>query len=112
VQTFLMYVVVIVLMTPLLLFYGIPFIVAARFFHRHTALWLGERTRFVLACGIASLGIAPAFDDFLMAKSIYLVWWNGGTVPAAAALVSFAITWLVVTLQARTLAHAHGRQYA
>jgi hypothetical protein len=111
-QTFLMYVVVIVLMTPLLLFYGLPFIAVARLVHTCSALWLRERTRFVLACGIASLGIAPAFDDFLMPKSIYLVWLSGGSVPLFAALVSFAITWVVVMLQLHTLTRHHGRQYA
>jgi len=58
-QTFLMVLVIVVLMAPLLLVYGIPFIVPAIVLHAYTALWLSERTRLVLACGIASLGIAP-----------------------------------------------------
>jgi hypothetical protein len=111
-QTFLMVVVILVLLTPLLLFYGLPFIIAAKLFHRHTALWLSERTRFIAACGIASLGIAPAFDDFWMPKSIYLYFWNGDPVNPGAAVLSFALTCAVVTLKARTLARKHSQQYA
>jgi len=102
-QTFLMAVLILVLLTPLLLFYGLPFIAAAVLFHRHSARWIGSRPRFVIACGIASLGIAPLFDPYWAPRSIYLLLWAGTPVDPWAAMLSFAITWLVVTLQARTV---------
>jgi hypothetical protein len=110
-QTFLMYVVIVVLMAPLMLFYGLPFIFAAKLFHAATPIWLTQRTRFVAACGIAALGIAPAFDEFLTPKSIYLVWLDGGSVPLPAVAASLALTWLVVMFQLRMLARHRAHQY-
>jgi hypothetical protein len=104
-QTFLMGLVIVVLLTPLLLFYGLPFIAAAKALHAATRRRLTESRRLVLASGIAALGIAPAFDDFLMPKSIYLVLLDGEPVAPAAAFLSFTLTWLVVGVQLRTLAH-------
>ena len=111
-QTFLMVIVILVLMTPLLLFYGLPFIVAAKLFHSLTPLWLTERTRLGAACGIAALGIAPSFDAFWMPKSIYLELLAGNPVDPLAALLSLGLTWLVVTLQVHLFAHRRSRQYA
>jgi hypothetical protein len=111
IETFLMYLVITVLMTPLLAFYGLPFIVAARLFHRATPLWLTERARLVAACGIASLGIAPAYDAYMAPKSIYLWLLAGDEVGLGAAALSFALTWLIVYLQVRMLARGHARHY-
>ena len=110
-QTFLMYVVIVVLLTPLLLFHGIPFIVAAWLFYKRSAPSLSERTRFVLACGIASLGIAPAFDEHLMPKAIWLVLVGGGSVWPLTAILSFAITWTLVATQLRTVMHLRSHHY-
>ena len=104
-QTFLMAALIVVLLTPLLLFYGLPLIAVGVLFYRHTARWLRSGARFVIACGIASLGIAPLFDQYWAPKSVYLLLWSGTPVDPWAAMLSFAITWLIVTLQARTLFH-------
>ena len=104
-QTFVIHALIVILLTPLLLFYGLPFIVAARLFHRHTTLWLSERMRFTLACGIASLGIAPSFDEYRGPMAIWLHWWSGEEVGAVTVLVSFALTWLIVQFQLKTLTH-------
>ena len=100
-QTFLMVVVILVLLAPLLLFYGLPFIIAAWLFHRHTTLWLSERMRFI-----------AAVDDFWMPRAIYLCWWNCDPVKPSAAVLSFALTWAVVLLTAHTLTRRRSRQYA
>ncbi|MBV8500340.1 MAG: hypothetical protein JO006_01325 [Paucibacter sp.] len=97
-QTFLMVALIVVLMSPLLVFCGLPLIAAAVLFHRLTPLWLGERSRRLIACGIAALGVAPAFDQFWMPKNIYLCWLDGDSVEPWFALASFFVTWLVVTL--------------
>ena len=102
-QTFLMCVVILVLLTPLLLFYGLPFIFAAWLFFTRTASRLDPRPRLVVACGVAALGIAPLFDDYWAPKSTYLLLWSGTPVNPWAALASFALTWLVLMLQARPL---------
>jgi hypothetical protein len=60
--------------------------------------------RFTLACGIAALGIAPSFDMYRGPMAIWLRWWNGETVGADVALLSFALTWPIVQLQLKTLA--------
>jgi len=111
-QTILMVLVIVVLMAPLLLVYAIPFIVPAIVFHSYTALWLGERTRLVLASGIASLGIAPAFDQFWAPKSMYLRLLEGDPVDPMAALASFAVTWVIVALAAAQFARLRSRRYA
>jgi hypothetical protein len=111
-QTFLMYVVITVLLSPLLVFYGLPFVIAAWLFHRWTPLWLGARSRFMGACAIAALGIAPAYDDFLMPKAIYLRLMDGDDVALGACALAFALTWLIVMAQVRLIRHRHSRQYA
>ncbi len=104
-QTIVIHALIVILLAPLLLCYGLPFIGAAVLFHRYTTAWLGERMRFTVACGIAALGIAPSFDMYRGPTAIWLRWWNGETVGALAALLSFALTWLIVQLQLKTLAH-------
>jgi len=97
-QTFLKVVTIVVLMAPLLAIYGVPFIVSAKLFHSYTVLWLRDRTRLVFACGIASLGVAPAFDAFWAPKSIYLRLFDGDPVNPGSAALSIAVTWIVLTL--------------
>lgn len=103
-QAFTIYFVITVLMHGLLLFYGIPFIIAARFFHRWTVLWLNDRTRFALACGIAAVGIAPAYDFHRMPTPIYTWWLQGQSVSGLYLLTSVALTWLIVWFKAGKLA--------
>lgn len=108
-QQFLIYLVITVLMTPLLLFYGIPFIIVARVLHRYSALWWSARTRFVLCCGVASLGIAPAYDVYRAPRPIYTWLIQGDEVGAGFMVASFLVTWGVVMLQLKTL---HGHRHA
>ena len=61
-QTFFVYAVITILMAPLLVVYGLPFIVAAKVFDHFAQLWLKDSTRFLASCGIAALGIAPALS--------------------------------------------------
>ncbi|HSN79411.1 MAG TPA: hypothetical protein VLR44_03425 [Rhodoferax sp.] len=103
-QEFLIYLVITVLMSPLLIVMGIPFIIVAKIFHRVSARWMSAGPRFVLACGIATLGIAPAYDMHRMPTPIYTWLMAGDPVSMPHMLFSFAITWLVILLQTHKLA--------
>ncbi|HUL94460.1 MAG TPA: hypothetical protein VLT89_00530 [Usitatibacter sp.] len=111
-ETFLMYTTITVIMAPLLLVYGIPFIAAAFLFHRATPLWLSARARLVGASAISALGIAPGYDAYMAPTPVYVRLLEGYAVPAGAAVISFAVTWLVVYLKAHALAGRRARQYA
>ena len=109
-QTFLMYVVITVLMAPLLLFYGLPFVVPARLLLRANPLRLPDRANTALACGIAALGVAPAYDAYRAPKSIYLWIVAGDTVGVGAALLSFAATWLIIYAKQRAFSRLSRRK--
>jgi len=104
-QTFFIYAVITILMAPLLLVYGIPFIVAAKVFDHFAQLWMKDSTRFIASCGIASLGIAPAYDMYRAPLPIYTHLLGGDSVGAGFMLVSFLVTWLIVVVQAKQIAH-------
>jgi hypothetical protein len=104
-QEFLIHVVILVLMTGVLLFWAIPFIAVALWFHRASAPRLGAHARFVAACGIAALGIAPHFDAYRQPYPIWLRWCEGDAVGAGYALASFALTWALVMLQLKAMHH-------
>ena len=110
-QTFLLVAVILILMAPLLLFYGAPFIVLAALLHRPLARRLTVQSSGWLSSGVAALGIAPAFDSFCAPKSIYLRLLEGDRVAAPAAVISLAATWLAVWLAATAVARlrAHAR---
>ena len=105
-QEFLIHLVITVLMSAVLLFWAIPFIAAAVFFHRRSAPRLGPQARLLMACGIAALGIAPHFDAYRQPLTIWLRWWHGDEVSIGYALLSFIVTWAVVYGQMRLL-HRH-----
>jgi acyl-CoA reductase-like NAD-dependent aldehyde dehydrogenase len=107
-QNFLVYVVITVLMVPLLVAYGLPFIVAAKAFHRITRNGLSEKRRFIVACGIAALGIAPAYDMYRAPLPIYAFLMDGRNPGWGFMVVSFLVTWVVVVVQAKHLAHFLG----
>lgn len=108
-QNFLVYAVITILMAPLLLVYGLPFIAAATLFHRLTRHRLADSRRFIAACGIAAAGIAPAYDLYRAPLPIY-VWLIDGRSPGLLAMgVSFAVTWVLIALQLRQLAHLRAR---
>lgn len=111
-QNFLVYAVITVLMAPLLLVYGIPFILLARVFNHFAQLWLPDRSRFVLSCGIASLGIAPAYDVYRAPLPIYTHLLQGDNVGVGFMLASFLVTWVLVVLQTRQLMHLRGHKAA
>ena len=104
-QTFFIYAVITILMAPLLVVYGIPFIVAAKVFDHFAQLWLKDSTRFAVTCGIASLGIAPAYDLYRAPLPIYTHLLGGDSVGAGFMLASFLITWLSVVVQVKQIAH-------
>ena len=103
-QEFLIYLVITVLMSPLLIVMGLPFIIGAGVFQRYGARFISAGPRFALACGIATLGIAPAYDMHRMPTPIYTWLMAGDPVSMPHMLVSFAITWLVLFLQTHKLA--------
>lgn len=104
-QTFLVYLVITVLMAPLLVVYGLPFIAVAKLFDHFAQLWFKDSTRFVLSCGIASLGIAPAYNEYRAPLPMYVHLLQGDSVGTGFALASFFLTWIVVILQVRQLMH-------
>lgn len=104
-QTFSIYAVITILMAPLLVVYGIPFIVAAKVFDHFAQLWLKDSTRFIASCGIASLGIAPAYDIYRAPLPIYTHLISGESVGVGFMLISFLITWLIVVVQVKQIAH-------
>jgi hypothetical protein len=112
-QEFLIYLVITVLMNPLLIIFGIPFILLAKAFHRYTVLWIADGRRFALACGIAALGIAPAYDEHRMPTPIYtwLMHWEIAGDPEALTplymAISFLVTWAIVWFKAGKLAKKH-----
>jgi MFS family permease len=110
-QTFFIYAVITILMTPLLLVYGIPFVVAARLFNHFTRRRLKDSTRFVAACGIAALGIAPAYDSYRAPLPIYTWLLEGRSVGAGFMLASFLVTWVLVVVQTKHLLHAFGPKH-
>lgn len=110
-HTFFIYAVITILMTPLLVVYGIPFILAAKLFDHFAQLWFKDSTRFVLSCGIAALGIAPAYDSYRAPLPMYTWLLDGKGLGAAYMLASFVVTWLLVVLQTKQLLHVFGPKH-
>ncbi|TXH87009.1 MAG: hypothetical protein E6Q78_15800 [Rhodoferax sp.] len=113
-QLFFVYAVITILMAPLLVVYGLPFIAIARVFDHFAQLWFKDSTRFVLSCGIASLGIAPMYDEYRSPLPMYVHWLQGDSVGLGLGFVlaSFVVTWIVVVLQVRQIQHLRGRHAA
>ena len=103
VQTFLMFATITVIMAPLLLAYGLPFIGAALLFHRSAPGTLAPGARLAIAAAIAALGIAPAYDAYHSPSPIYVWIAKGHAIPGVASFASFIVTWLAVCLVARSL---------
>ncbi len=111
-QNFLVYAVITILMVPLLVVYGLPFIALAKLFHHFGQLWFKDSTRFMLSCGIASLGIAPMYDEYRAPLPIYVHWMQGDSAGVGFVLASFVLTWVVVMVQLRQIQHLRGRHAA
>ncbi len=111
-QNFFIHAVIIILMAPLLVFYGLPFVFVAKVFNHYGKLWYSDKARFILACGIASIGIAPAFDRYRAPMPIYYTWLTEGTtVSLGYMVVSFLVTWVVVMEQTKTLSRLFGHKH-
>ena len=111
-QNFLVYAIITLLMAPLLLVYGIPFIAAAGLFNHITRQGLSDSVRLLLCCGIASLGMAPAYDMYRAPLPIY-TWILAGHAPGLGfMLASFLVTWVVVLAQTRLWLRRSGRRNA
>lgn len=95
-QQFMIYLVVTILMTPLLLFYGTPFLIVARLLYRRAGGVLGDGKRLMLACAIAALGIAPAYDVYRAPRPIYTWWIQGDPVGPGFTVASLFVTWCVL----------------
>lgn len=104
-QTFFIYAVITILMAPLLVVYGLPFIAVAKVFDHFAQLWMKDSTRFIASCGIASLGIAPAYDIYRAPLPIYTHLLGGDSVGAGFMLASFLVTWLIVVVQVKQITH-------
>jgi hypothetical protein len=110
-QIFFIYAVITILMAPLLVVYAIPFIVVAKVFDHFAQLWFKDSTRFVLSCGIASLGIAPAYDIYRAPLPMYTWLMDGKSLGVGFMLASFVVTWVVVVVQTKHLAHLFGSKH-
>ena len=111
-QNFLVYAIITLLMAPLLLVYGIPFIAAAGLFNHITRQGLSDSVRLLICCGIASLGMAPAYDMYRAPLPIY-TWILDGHAPGLGfMLASFLVTWVVVLAQSRLWLRRSGRRNA
>lgn len=102
-QNFFIYSLITILMSPLLVVYGIPFILMAKGFDHFARRRLKDSTRLVLSCGIASLGMAPAYDMYRAPLPIYTWLWDGRSPGFGFMLFSFLMTWLVVIVLVRQL---------
>ena len=111
-QNFLVYAIITLLMAPLLLVYGIPFIVAAGLFNHITRQGLSDSRRLLIFCVIATLGMAPAYDMYRAPLPIY-TWILDGHAPGLGfILASFLVTWVVVLAQSRLWLRRSGRRNA
>ena len=101
VQTFIMYVVITVFMAPVVLGFGIPFIILAGVVYRWAAPGLSHAARLALACGVAALGIAPAYDAYAGPLPIYVRLLRNESVTTGAAVASVAATWILFLVVAQ-----------
>jgi len=111
-QSLLMYAAITVLMAPLLVVYGLPFIAGARGFSYFAQLWLSERSRLLIASAIAALGIAPSYDVYKSPVPIYARLLDGAEVSGPFMLASFLVTWIVVMALARRIGHVLAKRNA
>jgi len=103
-QTALLYVVITVLMSGVIVTFGLPFLAAAWAFARWTRGALADRTRLGLAAAIAAIGIGPDYDAYRGPLPIYMRLVRGEPVVPIAAVVSLVVTWLVLFAIARLVA--------
>ena len=95
-QIAIQYAVVTLLMSGVLIGFGLPFILVAWAVFRWTAGRITGRARPALASAIAALGVAPSYDPYGGPLPVTVRLMRGEPVTLLAALVSFAVTWLVL----------------
>ena len=103
-QSALLYFVITLLMSGVVVAFGLPFLVAAWVFARWTRGALADGTRLALAAAIAAIGIAPNYDAYRGPLPIYMRLVRGEPVTLVAAIVSLVATWLVLYAVARLIA--------
>ncbi len=100
-QTAIMYVVITLLMSGVLVGFGLPFLALAWFAWRWTVGRLGETARLAVASAIAAIGIAPAYDAYKGPLPIWVRLLRGEPVTLVSALIAIVVTWLVLMALAR-----------
>ncbi len=108
-QTAIMYAVITLLMSGLLVGFGLPFLALAWLAWRWTAGRLGDAARLALASAIAALGIAPAYDPYGGPLPIAVRLMRGEPVTVLGALVSLSATFIVLVALARLLVRRRPR---
>jgi hypothetical protein len=103
-QLALLYIVITVLMSAVIIAFGLPFLVAGWLFARFTRGAIAAGPRIALAAAVAALGIAPNYDAYRGPLPIYMRLVRGEPAPFVASAVSLVITWLVLLAIARFFA--------
>jgi hypothetical protein len=102
--TVLLYVVITLLMSGVIIAFGLPFLFAAWIFAHLTRGALADGSRLGFSAAIAAVGIAPNYDAYHGPLPIYVRLIRGEPVTAAAAVASLFVTWLVLFSIARLFA--------
>jgi len=95
-QTAILYIVVTLLMSGVLVGFGLPFLAAAWAVFRLARGALADGTRLALAAAIAAIGIAPAYDAYRGPLPIWIRLLRGEPVTPIPALVALVVTWLAL----------------
>jgi hypothetical protein len=104
-------IVITLLMSSVMVAFGLPFLALAWAFARLAYGALSDGTRLAIAAAIAAIaaaiaaiGIAPDYDAYRGPLPIYMRLVRGVPVGLVAAVVSLAITWMLLFAVARVIA--------
>ncbi len=100
-QTAILYIVITVLMSGVLVGFGLPFLAVAWAVFRFARGVLADGTRLALAAAIAAIGIAPAYDAYKGPLPIWVRLLRGEPVTPVSAVAAIVVTWLVLMALAR-----------
>lgn len=100
-QTAILYVVITLLMSGVIVAFGLPFIALGLAFAHWTRGLIAEGTRIALSAAIAAIGIAPNYDAYRGPLPIWARLMRGESVTLVGALASIAVTWIALFLIAR-----------
>jgi hypothetical protein len=107
-QTAILYVVITLLMSGVLLGFGLPFLAVAWAAFRFAGGALTDGTRLALAATIGAIGIAPAYDPYKGPLPIWVRLLRGEPVTLVPALVALVVTWLLFIAVVRFFAALSG----